>query len=534
MRATVYNPFRSSIPETGLTLFMGVLAMFVAFTKDVPGSDIKAKDIREVPDSIGRAYVDSDYGKETDAMTVLRAEQMVKYAELETSLTKAITAAVKPQKPSPPSYSRSLPDGSLAIERDTEIRGGEASAERDPRGRSDKGPTPGDLTRMMYWAKVPLEDEPRITEGMQLYARKRLRHWQERKLAEQTEWIDHSMDRVTEDNPGGVARDASESTQGAATYGYLVRPEFAGDVFRIQSETDVFTGLRKIPMGRAVELRYPALDQYSTTTPTRTSNLFGGVTLYRKPEDGARTEVDAKISEIIFKLTDLTGMTKVSRDLLADSFIDLNGYLQDLFREAFGWRRDWDFFNGIGVGEPQGILGATSTINGGGVSGNTTRVTSGHIRYEDLAWMISVIWPTARQGMYWIVNAQAARELQAIQATSPSGFVYQPNTMISQAMLPSIYSGSTWDGILMGFPVKLTEKAPALNTTGDISLFAPRYYGEAQREGVEIGLTEHRYWEFDQIGIRWKLRNDGQPMLKNKIVGADGNTYSTCATLVHL
>src|SRR5271157_4900108 len=458
MRATVYNPFRSSIPETGLTLFMGVLAMFVAFTKDVPGSDIKAKDIREVPDSIGRAYVDSDYGKETDAMTVLRAEQMVKYAELETSLTKAITAAVKPQKPSPPSYSRSLPDGSLAIERDTEIRGGEASAERDPRGRSDKGPTPGDLTRMMYWAKVPLEDEPRITEGMQLYARKRLRHWQERKHAEQTEWIDHSMDRVTEDNPGGVARDASESTQGAATYGYLVRPEFAGDVFRIQSETDVFTGLRKIPMGRAVELPYPALDQYSTTTPTRTSNLFGGVTLYRKPEDAARTEVDAKVSEIIFKLTDLTGMTKVSRDLLADSFIDLNGYLQDLFREAFGWRRDWDFFNGIGVGEPQGILGATSTINGGGVSGNGTRVTTGVIRYEDLAWMISVIWPTARQGMYWICNAQAAAQLQAIQATSPAGFVYQPNTMISQAMLPSIYSGSTWDGILMGFPTKLSEK----------------------------------------------------------------------------
>lgn len=501
--------------------------MFVAFQKDVPNGP-KAKDVLEFPDSIGRAYVDGGYATETDAMTVLRAEQAAKYASLEANLTKALTEAVK-GRPNPPSYSRSLPDGSLAIE--GEIRGGEASGERNLQGKKDKGPTPGDITRMMYWSKA--QDDHRITDGMQSYARNRMRAWEAAKVAEQTQWIDRSLDHITDDNPHGVARDGSESTGGAATYGYLVRPEFYGDVFRIESETDIFVNLRQLPMGNAVELRYPALDQYSTTTPTRTSNLFGGVTLYRKPEDAARTEVDAKLSEIIFKVTDLTGMTKVSRDLLADSFIDLNGYLQSLFREAFGWRRDWDFLQGTGVGEPWGILNAPATIKGGGVSGNATRAVTGVIRYEDLSWSISKIWPNLRQGMYWICNAQAASQLQAIKDAA-GGYVYQPNTMISQAMMPSIYQGAAWDGILMGFPVKLTEKAPALNTTGDLSLFSPKAYGEATRQGLEIGLTEHRYWELDQVGIRWKLRNDGQPMLKNYITGADGNTYTYCTTLVKL
>lgn len=500
--------------------------MFVAFSKDVPGTDIKSKDVREVPDAIGRAYTDSGYGAETDAMTVLRAEQVAQFERLQTNLTKSMTEAMKVRS-TPPSY-RSAPDGSLEIE--GVERGGTAQGDLNKRGQTTTKITPGDLTQMLYWSKS--QDDERITDGMRSYANSRLRAWTQAKMAEQTQWIDRSLDRATADNPHGVARDGAESTQGAATYGYLVRPEFFGDVFKIESEVDVFTGLREIPMGSAVELRYPALDQYSTTTPTRTSNLFGGVVLYRKPEDAARTEVDAKLSEIIFKLTDLTGMTKVSRDLLADSFIDINGYLQNLFREAFGWRRDWDFFNGTGAGEPQGILNAGSTIKGGGVSGNATRAVTGKILYEDLSWMISKIWPVARQGMYWIVNAQAASQLQAIK--DASGYVYQPNTMISQAMMPSLYSGSTWDGVLMGFPVKLTEKVPALNTTGDITLFSPRYYGEATRQGLEIGLTEHRYWELDQVGIRWKLRNDGQPMLKYYITGADGNTYSSCVTLVKL
>jgi HK97 family phage major capsid protein len=493
--------------------------MFVQFIKELPGSPHKAGETVEFPDAIGRSYADGGYAKEVSVIDHLRAQQAAQMADLKTDLTRAMTEAVK-ATPKPPH---------------TPIDATEAAADRDVQGRASANLTPGEIARAMYWANAP-DDDHRITDGMRDYARGRIAAWRKSKQAEPSQWVDRSVDNISRDNPGGVARDGAESgSAGAPTYGYLVRPAYPGDVFRIESETDVFTGLRQIPMGNAVEMPYPALDQYSTTTPTRTSNTFGGVTLYRKPEDGARTASDAKIGEIKFKVTDLTGMTKVSRDMMADSAIDLNAYLQDLFREAFGWRRDWDFLNGTGDGEPLGLLAdnSPSVIRGGGVSGNATRAITGKIVYEDLAWMISKIWPAARRGMYWICNAQAASQLQAI-TNAAGNFVFQPNSMVSQAMMPSIYQGGTWDGVLMGFPVKLTEKAPALNTTGDLTLFCPRYFGEAQRAGLEVGLTEHRYWEYDQIGIRWKVRNDGRPMLRNYITGADGNTYSFAATLVRL
>ena len=493
--------------------------MFVAFQKDVPNGP-KAKDVLEFPDSIGRAYVDGGYATETDAMTVLRAEQAAMAASLEANLTKALTNAVKPSRPNPPSYARSNPDGSLQIEGVEGTTTGQGDLNQW--GRKGKGPTPGDVTRMLYWAKA--QDDERITESMQSYARKVMRRWDAEKQAEQTQWVDRSLDAVTDANPHGVMRDASESTQGAAVYGYLVRPEFMGDVFRVEAETDVMTNLREIPMGQSVEMRYPALDQYATSAQTRTSNYFGGVTLYRKPEDGSRTETDTKISEIIFKATDLTGMTKVSRDLLADSFIDLNGFLQNLFREAFGWRRDWDFINGTGVGEPQGIIGCACEIQ-------VTRTTASHIRYEDIAKMKATMLPQALRGAYWIINAQASSEVESVLAASPSAFAYQPNTLISQAQWPSIYGTTMFEGILQGLPFKRTEKLPALGTARDLILFSPKYYGEATKAGIEIGLTEHRYWELDQVGIRWKLRNDGQPMMKKKFVGLDTNSYSPVVTL---
>lgn len=493
--------------------------MFVKFTKELPGLPHKMGDVVEFPDAVGRSYVEGAYAAETSVSEHIQSRQAAMFADLEAKLTRAVQDGFK-AKPAPPPH------------RET-IEGGEAAADRDANGKPSKGLTPGELARAMYWANAP-DDDHRITDSMREYARGRVSAWRKARAAEPTEWVDRSADRIARDNPGGVARDGTESGSGGApTYGYLVKPTWPGDVFRIESETDVFVNLRQIPTGLTPETKYPALDQYSTTTPTRTSNLFGGVSLYRKPEDGARTAVDVKLSEIIFKCTDLTGMTKVSRDLMADSMVDLNAYLQDLFREAFGWRRDWDFLQGTGDGEPLGVLNATATINGGGVSGNATRAVTGKIVYEDLAWMISKIWPAARQGMYWICNAQAASQLQVITNAAGS-YVFQPNSMVSQAMTPSIYQGGVWDGVLMGFPVKLTEKAPALNTTGDLTLFSPRYYGEAKLAGLEVGLTEHRYWEYDQVGIRWKLRNDARPMFRNYITGADGNTYSFATTLVKL
>lgn len=483
--------------------------MFVAFNKDVPGTDIKPKDVREVPDVIGRAYVESGYGQETDAMTVLRASQTAMFADLETKLTKAVSDAAK-TRPEPPGY---------RVDSNFEARS------TTPAERAADKVGLGEIVRCLYWKRAFGDDE-RISESQHRYAVEKLdKVW---KLAP-SKWMDKSDDRVNRDNPTGIARDGSESTQGAPTYGYLVRPEFAPDVYRIEPEKDVMIGLKEIPVGSAVEYRYPALDQYSTTTPTRTSNYFAGVALYRKPEDAARTTADMKISEIIFKLTDLTGMTKLSRDLLADSFIPIDGYVTDVFRQAFRWRRDWDFLQGTGSGEPIGIFNSAVQLT-------QSRGTSAHIEYEDLVGALAQLHPSCWSSAYWIANVSTLADLMAIK-NHAGNYVYQPNAMVGQWMTPSLLSGgaggtaNAFQGSLMGLPVKFTEKVPALGTANDLTIFHGQSYGEATKMGLEVGLSEHRYFETDQVAIRFKLRNDGQPMWKGPFYGADGKTYSCIVSI---
>ena len=482
--------------------------MFVKFEKELPGLPHKVGDVAEFPDIVGRSYVEGGYGKETSVSEHMQARQAAMFADLEAKVTRTIQESFK-TAPKPP-----VTRG--GVEFNGEVRDGESVTDR-------RKPNLGDITRFMYWESAYRnQSDEKITEEMAQYAGRHVKAWK----LERTSWKDSVESRISASNPHGVARDGAESTQGGAVYGFLVKPEYIGDVFRVESETDVMVGLRQVPVGTSNEAKYPALDQYSTATPTRSSNLFAGVVLSRKPEDVARAEVDAKVSTVDFKVTDLTGMTKLSRDLLADAFIDINGYLQDLFREAFGWRRDWDYINGTGAGEPKGILNAESALT-------VSRTLASHIRYEDIASMISKMWPACRRGAYWILNAQATSDLQAVQdnATTPR-YVYQPNALVSQSMVPSIIGGpGDWAGVLEGFPVKLTEKVPALGTKGDLILFSPRYYGEATRAGLEVGLSEHAFWTTDQVGIRWKRRDDGKSMMRGPIKGADGNSYSNIIVL---
>lgn len=486
--------------------------MFVKFVKELPSLPHKVGDVAEFPDQIGRSYVDGGYGAEVSIAEHLQARQAAAFTDLKAEMARAVQDAFK-GTPAPPA----TPPG---VEFSGEVRGGSTPAERD------KAIGLGEITRCMYWRRAFGDDE-RVSESMARYAKEKLDHvWR----LQRTTWTDNSEAHVSRDNPNGVARDGSgQGAGGAPTYGYLVRPEFLGEVFKIEAETDVMTGLRQIPVGSGIEVHMPALDQYNTTTSNRTSNYFAGVTLYRKAEDAARAAVDAKTADIEFKITDLTALTKVSRDLMVDSFVDINGFLQGLFRDAFGWRRDWDFLNGTGAGEPTGIFGAGCEINGG--PNSNARTTASHIRYEDVAWMMSKLLPQARRGAYWIVNAQAGVDLQSILAASPSAFAFQPNAVVTQSQYPSIYGTAAFDGMLLGLPIKYTEKVPALGTARDITLFNPQYYGEAQKSGLEVAISDQRYFENDQVGIRWKLRNDGKPMMRSYFTGADGNTYSPIVTL---
>lgn len=470
--------------------------MFIEIIVDgVPG--VARGTIIDVPDGVGTAYIAANQAKQSDAMSAMRASvtQMLaeRDAELKRSLEELKTAS---------RGTGNAPGGDPGVEF-RRIEAGESSVERGPRGTTD-------VLRSIALATIG-EGEARTRAAQRLTSV-------------------YKAERVAWDGTS-VQRDGTESLSGGPTYGYFVRPEYIQDVFMIMAEESVMTGARSIPIGNALETNYPALDQFGTTSGTKNSNYFAGITLYRAGETTARTASDASLNNIPFKITDLTGLTKVSRDLVADSFVSMDAFLNKLFGMAFTHRKDYDYIRGSGVGEPLGWFNAPSLIGGGGVSGNAGRTTANQILYADLAWMLSKLHPNCWRSAMWVAHTSTLPWLMGIQSTSGT-FVYQPNSLISQADRPSIYGPGRFQGTMLGLPVRFTEKVSALGTAGDLNLISVDQYGECMRSGLEIGMTMDRYWELDEIGFKWKLRNDGKPLWRKSFTDMTGSTSSWAIQLV--
>jgi hypothetical protein len=229
------------------------------------------------------------------------------------------------------------------------------------------------------------------------------------------------------------------------------------------------------------------------------------------------------LSDITFKIVDLTGFTDMSRDLLSDNYIAMDAMATRVFGRAFKWMEDYMGINGSGQGQPEGFLSSKAILG-------YDRGTASHIYYADLVNMQQLFHPACWAGGRWIAHITTLTELQAIQV-SAGVYVYQPNALISQAMQPSIIGQSSYSGgekiyrpmgTMLGWPVYFSEKVPTLGNTGDLSLVCPDQYGYARRAGLEVGLSEHFYFSTDRIAFRFKQRHDGKSLWRAPYTQADG------------
>ena len=300
-------------------------------------------------------------------------------------------------------------------------------------------------------------------------------------------------------------RAASESG-GATTGGYLVQPEYYQSLYMLAAESQVIVPrCRRIPMG-SKELNWPALDQYKTPSKGQ-SAIYGGVQVYRKTESVQRTESDPVESSIQFVAEDMIGYHEVSRDLLADSIISYDALIREVFGMAFAWREDWECFQGIGGAQFQGIFNAKA-------SKLVNRNTGNQILFADVVGMQANLMPQAWDTAIWVSNVTTYPQIAALKDAAGNAIFF------SSAM-----AGITQRPImtLNGRPLLITEKVPALGTTGDLCLIDPDKYAIGERSGMEVALSEHFKFDTDQVAFRFKKRNSGKPLMKKPYTQADGS-----------
>ncbi len=488
---------------------------FVEFTSDV--GSWKAGHIEALKPSVARGLIEAGQAKESDSLAYMRASLDAandkRFADLKDEI-RAIGTKGEPKGP---------PTGGGGVNFE-KISTGTPAFEAKEHNRNFT-----DVLRCIH--AVQAKGAP---AEMRTWAENRLRH------VYSDEQIEYKYDEetgkfnshVTRNLEGGgtetIIRTGTDSLGGGATYGYSIKPNYLGDLFRIARESEVFaSATRAVPMPNGIETKYPALGQYSAPTVSAQGVIqpavFGGITLSYVGETTLRPESDAVMEEIAFKAVDMVGATSFSRDYIVDNFIAMDSIVTGMFGDAMAWMEDWMCIRGPGGGVgPQGYFNSAAAILGG--PNSNAREDATDIRSEDLGWMLSHLAPCPNPR--WIAHRSTIPKLFILNNSAGTP-VFQPNASIVQSDPLSIMSKSnngaavySTAGMLLGLPIFFTEKVPQLGSVGDISLVCPNQYGLAERESFEVGMSEHFYFSTDKIAYRFKKRHDGRSLWRAPYIDA--------------
>jgi HK97 family phage major capsid protein len=216
------------------------------------------------------------------------------------------------------------------------------------------------------------------------------------------------------------------------------------------------------------------------------------------------------------KAQELSGYSVSSNILLQDAAFGLENFLMVLFGKAVGWYEEYAFLQGNGVGKPVGVLTAGATILTGNNGGKTGRQTANAITFGDVVVMLSKFLPASiatGRGVWYTSPTAIPQLLQLADAANRALFV-----SIDQGAVKT----PTWK--LLGLPVNVTEKLPALGTKGDLMLIDPSLYVIGDRMMLEIAASEHVNFLKNQMTWRFVQRVDGRPWLENPITLQDAAT----------
>ncbi len=487
--------------------------MFIEILDPAGYGGYQHRQIVDVEEAVARAYISVGKAKEsTEVEKTLRAameaERKTTVDHISTLFKQFEERQVSATPPSgPPSRGMKF-EGGEVVNPDKGVDVGDGSQVRGTEAAADRGTKCfGEILNLLMRQRISDDGSERA--------------WATDRLEKS-----YGLERRKFDPENVVSRAGTESLSGGTSYGYLLKPQFYGSLFEIaQEDSVIYPYAFKVPIGNSLELRWPTLDQYFTPTAGQSAS-YGGVTVYRKGESSQRPSSDGRLREQTFKVTDLVGYTPLSRDLIADNYIAADAIVQRLFARAIEWKKDEECFRGNGVGKPLGILNAPALIS-------VTRVAASRIKYDDLIAMTAQFHHSCLGNAMWVAHQSTYTDLGSIKDNT-GAYVFQPNAMINQAMMLAIMAKTTTVpdlkfkamGTLLGFPIRFTEKVPALGTTGCLTLIDPTQYGVADRQGLEVGISEHFLFDTDQVAFRFKIRNDAQPLWLAPYKSADASNTS--------
>ncbi len=158
--------------------------------------------------------------------------------------------------------------------------------------------------------------------------------------------------------------------------GLMVPAQFRPEIMKVDAQSALFRPRATVlPAGDPpdAEITIPVLDQ--------STNMYGGIQMYKVAEGVSTTESSAALKDITLKPNGQGGHTYITNKLLRN-WAAASGLITDLMRGAVTYYEDYQFLQGDGVARPTGFLNHPATIA-------QARATASQISYADVVNMYS-------------------------------------------------------------------------------------------------------------------------------------------------
>ena len=297
------------------------------------------------------------------------------------------------------------------------------------------------------------------------------------------------------------------SSTDPASAGTLIPEEFRSAIYELQLADAVVRPRASIIQMTGGSISLPFVD----VTTHAGGTFFGGMSFAWTPESGTISASEAKFGRVKLEAKKLTGGARVPNELWNDAPA-LNSWLMRSAPQGINFVEDVAFLTGVGGSDPLGVQNSPAVIS---ITKEGGQVAS-TIVIENILKMYSRLLPQSIGSSVWVANPTTFPELMTLSIAVGTGGA--PVALVNINASPNL--------TMLGRPLILTEKVPALGSAGDIGIYDFGFYLIGDRQAVSMESSEHSRFMNDETELRLILRVDGRPWIQSALTPKNGDSLS--------
>lgn len=253
---------------------------------------------------------------------------------------------------------------------------------------------------------------------------------------------------------------------------------------------------------------------------TQATSWTGGVTVYKPAEGIQKTGSKPALAQAELKLHKMTALVYATDELLNDSPMALQTFLNTMVSTELALTKDEDIINGSGAGEALGVMNSPCLVSVAKETGQAAAT----LEYANVLKMWMRLNPTSRSNAVWLIASDAMEQIGKLSVSVGTG----------GAPVMVVNAATNLPQTLFGAPIIWSPHCQTLGTAGDIILADFSQYVTITKAGaaMESATSIHLKFDYDETAFRFVVRFDGQPWWSSAVTPKHGS--STVSPFVSL